>query len=288
MNYAQKGNAVILTDYNSFSIEETLECGQCFRFIKIAEREYIIIAHSKVLSILDKGNEVHFFPCDIDEFESIWINYFDLKRNYREIKEILCERDEVLQKASAYANGIRILNQQSYECLISFIISQNNRIPMIKQVIKNICEFYGEGIGDFNAFPEPEKLVNLSEAELRECKAGFRAKYILDATRKVCDRNGGFLKEVDEADTETARKILMNIKGVGPKVADCVLLFSFGRHEVFPTDVWIKRVVEQLYFSGEQLSIKEIQQFSSEKFGEYAGYAQQYLFHYARSEQIGK
>lgn len=287
MKYEQIGDKVILTNYDSFNISETLECGQCFRFVKLEEDEYLIVAHSRVLHILDKKDEMHFSPCTIDEFEKIWIHYFDLNRNYKEIKDILCKDDPIMEKATNYAEGIRILNQANYECLISFIISQNNRIPMIKQVIKNICEFHGEPIGDYYSFPEPIKIMNLTEEDLKQCKTGFRAKYILDATEKICSRSIQ-TEVINTSDTETARKMLMNIKGVGPKVADCVLLFSFGRQEVFPTDVWIKRVVEHLYFSGKELPIKEIQQFSKDKFGDYAGFAQQYLFHYARTEQIGK
>ena len=196
----------------------------------------------------------------------------------------------MLKKAVEYAPGIRILNQDRFECLISFIISQNNRIPMIKKVIENISAKYGKYIGNFNgksyySFPKPEELALADESGLMECKTGFRAKYIIDAVGRVL--TGLTELEDDGVDTETLRKRLMEIKGVGPKVADCVMMFSFGRCETFPTDVWVKRIMSELYFSGADASVKEIHRKAEECFGEYAGYAQQYLFNYARQFKIG-
>ena len=290
MRYAVRGKDIVLTDYDSFVISQTLECGQCFRFEMIDDENYVVIAFDRVLNIYQNGEEIVFADTTEDDFNNIWRNYFDLDRDYMGIKLKISENDEVLKKAVEYAPGIRILNQDRFECLISFIISQNNRIPMIKKVIENISAKYGKYIGDFNgksyySFPKPEELALADEAGLMECKTGFRAKYIIDAVGRVL--TGLTELEDDGVDTETLRKRLMEIKGVGPKVADCVMMFSFGRCETFPTDVWVKRIMSELYFNGADASVKEIYRKAEECFGEYAGYAQQYLFNYARQFKIG-
>lgn len=285
MKYICEDDKIILTEYESFNIEEILECGQCFRFEKIKDMHYKIIAYKRVLYIEQTENNVKFYPCTKEDFENIWINYFDLNTNYEEIKQKIYN-DEIMEKAIDYAKGIRILNQESFECLISFIISQNNRIPMIKQVIKNISEKYGEKCGDEFLFPSLDKLKLATNEELRECKTGFRDKYIIDALQKL-DNKEIKLEDLYSMSAEEAKEELLKIKGVGTKVADCVLLFSLGKKDMFPTDVWIKRVMEHFYFNEEDTPIKDIHKFAKEKWGDFAGYAQQYLFYYARSEKIG-
>ena len=290
MKYTVRENDIILHEYESFVISQTLECGQCFRFTQIGEENYIIVAFGKILNIYCDGTDIVFKNTTEEEFNNIWYNYFDFGRNYNDIKKKISENDEILQKAVEYAPGIRILNQDRFECLISFIISQNNRIPMIKKVISNISKKYGRYIGsvdgeEYYAFPNPEELIKADEAGLMECKTGFRAKYIIDAVQKVI--HGEINLNADNMDTETLRKMLMTIKGVGPKVADCTMMFSFGRCETFPTDVWVKRIMSELYFNGREASVKEIHQKAEECFGDYAGYAQQYLFNYARQFKIG-
>ncbi|MFQ7259269.1 MAG: DNA-3-methyladenine glycosylase family protein [Christensenellales bacterium] len=290
MKYTVRENDIILHEYESFVVSQTLECGQCFRFTQIGEENYIIVAYGKILNIYCDGTDIVFKNTTEEEFNNIWYNYFDFGRNYNDIKKKISENDEILQKAVEYAPGIRILNQDRFECLISFIISQNNRIPMIKKVISNISKKYGRYIGsvdgeEYYAFPNPEELINADEAGLMECKTGFRAKYIIDAVQKVI--HGEINLNADDMDTETLRKMLMTIKGVGPKVADCTMMFSFGRCETFPTDVWVKRIMSELYFNGREASVKEIHQKAEECFGDYAGYAQQYLFNYARQFKIG-
>lgn len=290
MKYTVRENDIILHEYESFVVSQTLECGQCFRFTQIGEENYIIVAYGKILNIYRDGTDIVFKNTTEEEFNNIWYNYFDFGRNYNDIKKKISENDEILQKAVEYAPGIRILNQDRFECLISFIISQNNRIPMIKKVISNISKKYGRYIGsvdgeEYYAFPNPEELIKADEAGLMECKTGFRAKYIIDAVQKVI--HGEINLNADDMDTETLRKMLMTIKGVGPKVADCTMMFSFGRCETFPTDVWVKRIMSELYFNGREASVKEIHQKAEECFGDYAGYAQQYLFNYARQFKIG-
>ncbi len=291
MKYTEENGNILLKDYDSFVVSQTLECGQCFNFNKLGEEDYIVSAHKKALHIYQRGNDIVFENTSKHEFENIWMNYFDLNRDYDKIKKLLSEKDETLKAAVEYAPGIRIINQEFFPCLISFIISQNNRIPMIKKVVYNISEKYGSYICTINgenyySFPEAEKLLEKTHEDFKECKAGFRGKYIVDAVNKFV--NGGLSsRNFDELTTEQLRKELMDINGVGPKVADCVMLFSLKRSDAFPTDVWVKRVMSYFYFDQQDTPIKKIHEFANEKFGEYSGFAQQYLFNYARQFKIG-
>ncbi len=286
MKYIEEDKKVFLTEFNSFNIKEILECGQCFRFNKIDDMHYKIIAHKKELYIHQFEDKVVFYPCTLEEFNNIWFNYFDLGTDYNEFKTIFAD-DEVLLEAIKFADGIRILNQEPFECLISFIISQNNRIPMIKQVVQNISEMYGDKLENGYAFPTLEQLSKATNEELRQCKTGFRDKYILDCVEKI-KNNEVNIDETESLTTKELKEELMKIKGVGTKVADCALLFSFKRGDVFPVDVWIKRVMEQLYLNGVETKKESISKLANEKFGENSGIAQQYLFNYAIYKKIGK
>lgn len=285
MKYDELNNKIVMTEFFDFNIEEILECGQCFRFEKIEQNYYTIVANRRVLNIKQFYDKVEFYPCNKSDFENIWINYFDLKTDYTKIKSIL-KTDKVLNDAINFAPGIRILNQEPFECLISFIISQNNRIPMIKKVIKNISENFGDELEGNFLFPTPKQFLNVTEENLRQCKTGFRDKYIMDAVYKINNMEIS-LENMFNISSEQAKQQLMNIKGVGSKVADCVLLFSLKKLDVFPTDVWIKRIMEYFYFDKCDTNIKTIHTFAKEKWGNLAGYAQQYLFYYAISQKIG-
>jgi len=286
MNYYEKDGNVIITGCDSFDIEQTLESGQCFRFHRIAAGSYTLIAHRKVLHLEQKGDEIRFSPCSIEEFEQIWLNYFDLGRDYAEVRAILSAADPIMVEAVKFAPGIRMMNQDVWECLISFIISANNRIPMIKQVVKNLSDKFGDDIGGERTFPTHAQLANAAISDFDACRAGFRSKYIVDAIQKVhtgqLDLGGLAAKS-----TPDVKRELMSINGVGPKVADCVMLFSCERREIFPIDVWIRRVVQELYFGGREVPLNELQAFASDKWGDHAGYANQFLFHYARLHKIG-
>jgi N-glycosylase/DNA lyase len=187
-----------------------------------------------------------------------------------------------MKKAAEYGSGIRILNQDRIEMIISFIISQNNKIPRIQKIIKSLSEKYGEKTGDYFAFPNIDALAKISEAEFAQLKAGFRAKYLADAACKIYSGEIELYPQGDKK-TEEIRNNLMQINGVGPKVANCVLLFSYGRRESFPVDVWVKRALETFDFPNNKLSNAQMEQWARDKFGEYGGYAQQYLFYYMRS-----
>lgn len=264
MDYTSKNNDILLYQPD-FDLDETLDCGQAFRWEK-ADCGYNCTYNGyfldKPLKISYDGERFIFHDTSEEDFLSIWADYFDLSTDYGKIKSQL-SKDETLKKACDFAGGIRLLKQDSWECLCSFIISQNNNIPRIKGIISRLCEHYGH-------FPSAAELAAETVESLGYLRSGFRAKYIIDAAVKTaCGMID--LEKTAQMPLEEARKSLIGIKGVGPKVAECVLLFGMHRTEAFPIDVWIKRVMENYYPNGLPDCTKGIE-----------GTAQQYLFHYIR------
>lgn len=283
MNYYMDGKDLVVDGLRDFNIEEILECGQCFRFFKLGDLKYSIRALGRELTLEQTGNSLKLFNCGAEEFETKWRHYFDMDRDYGAIKEKISRNDSIMSAAVDYAGGIRLLNQEPYECLLSFIISQNNNIPRIKGIIASMSEVYGsEG-----NFPTLKELENVTPEELFALKMGFRNKYIYDAVHRLLSGEVS-LDKLEDMPCNEAREELKKIKGVGNKVADCVLLFSLGHREVFPIDVWVRRVVSELYFDGQEQSLNTISDFARDKWGDLAGYAQQYLFYYARSGNLTK
>ena len=217
----------------------------------------------------------------------MWIKYFDLDRDYSEIKRVLLEKDDKLRTAIEEKNGVRIMNQDFFEMLLSFIISQNKQIPHIKKIVFDISQKWGNYLGRVNdkayySFPTKEQMAGCTIEDFIQLKTGFRAPYLYDAVNKVL--SGEISEEYAKTlDSEEVIKYLCGIKGVGEKVANCIALFALEKRDAFPIDVWIKRIMEHLYFEGET-DKKIIMEFAKERFGEYGGYAQQYLFAYAREE----
>jgi N-glycosylase/DNA lyase len=289
-NIIENEGRVIIKNIKDFEPEHIFECGQCFRWNREEDFSYTGVAFGKILNVKKEGDYVIFSNTNLDEFKDIWFYYFDLERDYGEIKKIL-SKDPVLKEAISFGHGIRILQQDPFETLISFIISANNRIPRIKKSIEMLSKKYGEFIGeykgkDYYSFPKARAIANLSEKEVQECKVGFRAKYILNAS-KIIDKNKINIYNLKNVSTEEARKNLLLFSGVGPKVSDCIMLFSLQKYDAFPVDVWVKRVMEYFYLK-QDTKLKDIQNFAQAKFGEYAGFTQQYLFYYARELGIGK
>lgn len=266
-------NSAIIKDFNNFDLSKTFLCGQCFRWEKDENDIWHCVVNNREISVKCCDNSIIISPCTKEEFENYWKNYFDLDRDYSEINKSLSQ-DIILKKATQYGDGIRILNQEAWETLCSFIISQNNNIPRIKGIITRLCENFGEKITDSYSFPSAEKIAELSTDDLSVLRCGFRAKYILDAAKKVASGEIN-LDELKKIDSDTAREKLMTIYGVGEKVADCTLLFGLGHMDVFPKDVWIKRALNILYDGEFPQCAKG-----------YAGIAQQYLFYYARETKL--
>lgn len=289
-------NIVMLDHLDHFDIKQILESGQVFRFEKISDHSYLLNAKQKLIKITQQPrcSSAVLYNTNISELDEVWGPYFDLETSYSYITNQLRKKDEFMSKAVRFGEGIRILKQDPWEMLITFIISQNKAIPHIKQCISYISERFGfpinEADGDgscYYTFPTPKELARATEEELRQCKVGFRAPYIMDACSKIL--NGEvILNDLYIMETEEAREKLMSIKGVGQKIADCILLFAYGKCGVFPTDVWIKRVMEGVYFEGKEVKPEEIQSFANSYFGNLAGYAQQYIFYYGRENALFK
>ncbi len=287
MKISEINNNLVLTNIKDFNLDNIFDCGQCFRWNKQNDGAYIGVANSRALKISQENDTVTLYDTSIEDFNNIWFNYFDFKTNYQKIKKIL-SNDSVLKSATEFGDGIRILNQDLWECVVSFIISASNNIPRIKKIINTLCELCGEKINymgeTYYSFPTPEKIYSLGISGIAPIKAGFRDKYIISAAEFFMnDFNDAYFESLDY---KSAKKELMKISGIGNKVADCIMLFALSKRNSFPVDVWIKRVVEHFYFEEEQ-TIEIIQKFSQEKFGELGGYAQQYLFYYAREQKIG-
>ena len=267
MDYTVKNNDIIVSE-SDLDLDETLDCGQAFRWKKIDSdydctyEGYFINDYLKVSQT--KKGEFIFHDTDENTFINKWLDYFDFSTDYFELKRQFSE-DETLSKACKFAGGIRLLKQNSWECLISFIISQNNNIPRIKGIIDRLCGNYG------GEFPAPHQLAEETPDSLSYLRSGFRAKYIADAAHRISEGTTD-LAAIAKMPIDEARTELKKILGVGPKVAECVLLFGMYRTEAFPIDVWIKRVLAEYYPDG-------FPTFAAQN----AGIAQQYLFHYIRN-----
>jgi N-glycosylase/DNA lyase len=276
----------ILEGVTDFLLSQTLECGQCFHFVKTGEEDYYISAKGRILHISQAGTSVTFYNTTEKEYEEIWEHYFDLDRDYSRIKEALLLADDSLKPAIDEMWGVRILNQEFFETMISFIISQNQQIPRIKQIVANISSAYGSKGEILDIFPDAKGILDAGEEGIKACKAGFRAKYIMDACEKYLS---GELKEeeLNALSYEECVSRLKSVKGIGEKVANCIALFALGKRNAFPIDVWMKRIMESLYFDGDTPNAT-IAEFAKERYGEYGGYAQQYLFYYGKTYKIGR
>ena len=300
-NVVEQQNSIIIEDVKDFNIKQILECGQCFRWERITDTNYIIVAFRRVIEVVQEGNKVIIYNTNMKDFNEIWKSYFDLDRDYGVIKEEL-SKDELLRKSVDFGYGIRILNQDPFEILISFIISARNSIPSIMKTIKKISEKWGDKLeykgNIYYAFPTPEQLKKATLDEIKETGASFRSKYIVDTIGNVnaaieAKQKGELTEELRQFDldyikslpSDECHKALQNFMGVGAKVADCIMLFSMGKHSAFPVDVWIKRAMIHFYLAPD-VSLNKIRVFGREKFGELSGLAQQYLFYYARENNI--
>ena len=289
---------VKINGIKNFDVEKIFDCGQCFRFDRVENSAHSVefsgVAYGRFVSFAQDGESVYIYGSTREEFDSIWKRYLDIERDYDGVGDdiLLHCNTEAMRSAVEYSRGIRILAQDPFECVISFIVSQNNNIPRIKKIIEALCfkcgthieiseEMKGHlsGKSSLCTFPDAAALAALGEAGLFELKTGFRAKYIYDAVSRCLDGRLNVDGIISANDTESAINALCEVKGIGRKVASCALLFGFCRYDAFPVDVWMKRVGEK-YFGDEG---KEL---TGERFGEYAGIAQQYLFYYERYRSL--
>ena len=285
-----KEQKYILKNPKTFNLKDIFECGQCFRWNKETDEGYTGIWKQNVVNIKKDGNDYIFTGISKNNFEEEIIEYFDLNRNYEEIKKDLSKIDEYMENSIKYGEGIRILNQDLWETIISFIISANNNIPRIKGIIERLSDSYGKKLEwkdrEFYTFPTPEELKNVTVEEYRKLGLGFRDIRLYETTQKILNKEINLEELCKNPNTEEVRESLLTLSGVGPKVADCILLFStLKRFEVFPIDVWVRRVINDLYLkeeNEEKVNKKKIENLAKEKFGEWAGLAQQYLFYWRR------
>lgn len=290
MKISNENNTIRISEIENFKLEHIFKCGQAFRWEQTSTG-FINVAKNKVIELLEDDKDILIKNTSLQDFNDIWYEYFDLSRNYKKLIEEL-SIDETLKNALSFGNGIRILNQEPFETIITFIISANNQIPRIKKSVEIISKMYGKKIENYNtkdyfSFPTPEELSKATPTDLREyAKVGFRDERIVETSKMI------FQKEIDldklyTLEIEKAREELMKLKGVGPKVCDCILLFAFKRSESFPVDVWIKRVMEELYFK-KVVPKNKIAEEGRKIFGQNAGFAQQYLFFYGRENKLGR
>ncbi len=279
-----------LRNVESFELRDIFECGQCFRWNKQEDGSYTGVFKNNVLNVKKNKDEIIFEGICENEIQQTAENYFDLNRNYEKIKEQLSKIDQNMKKSIEYGNGIRILNQDLWETIISFIISANNNIPRIKGIIERLSEKYGDEIkykgNKYYTFPTPEQLKNVTVEEYRKLGLGFRDIRLYETTKMILNKQVDIENMKNNPNTIEVRDELLKLSGVGPKVADCILLFSdLKRFEVFPIDVWVRRVMNDLYIKNEdetKVNKKQIEKIANEKFGDLAGLAQQYLFYWRR------
>ena len=280
----------VLRKAEAFELKDIFECGQCFRWNKESNGSYTGIFRENVLNVEKMGNDIYFKGVCNGDIEKIVEDYFDISRDYEKIKEKLSLIDENMRISTEYGRGIRILNQDLWETIISFIISANNNIPRIKGIIERLSEKYGNEISwngkIYYTFPTPEQLKNVTVQDYRSLGLGFRDIRLFETTKMVLDKKVDLNSLYNENDTKRVREELLKLSGVGPKVADCILLFSdLKRFDVFPIDVWVRRVMNELYIKNDdetKVSKKEIEKLANEKFGNIQGLAQQYLFYWRR------
>ena len=272
--------AIIIDNIAPLNLRDTLLCGQAFRWVENSDGSFTGVVQGRIATVsLKEGDKLvvaeksgKHKPLE----KSYWENYFAADIDYAALQEVY-SKNKTLAKCVSHARGIRVLRQDFFETLITFIISQNNNIPRIQGIVERLAENFGDKVGsdDFGvmrySFPSAERLASLSLQDLSILRAGYRDKAILDAAKRVAD---GILveSELSKLSTLEARAKLLKVHGVGPKVADCVLLFGLGRFEVFPVDVWIRRAMAMLFPKGLPKNVQAT-----------AGIAQQYIFHYARN-----
>lgn len=284
-----KEQVYIIENNKTFEPRHIFDCGQCFRWNINEDGSYTGVFGNNVLNVKKEDNKITFKGiCENDIKETVK-DYFDFNTNYEDIKKKLASVDDYLKQSIEFGNGIRILNQDLWETIISFIISANNNIPRIKGIIERISKKYGKKIEweekEYYTFPTIEELSKATVEDLRALGLGFRDKRVYETTKIFLNKEMTIKELIEEQDVNRLREKLLTLPGVGPKVADCIMLFGLKRFEVFPIDVWVRRVMNDLYIKNEdETKVKntEIEKLAVEKYDKLAGLAQQYLFYWRR------
>ena len=285
-----KEQQYILKNAKSFELKDIFDCGQCFRWNKESDESYTGVFKQNVINVKKQGQDVYFKGICSGDIKNVVTYYFDLERDYENIKKTLSKVDINMKTSIEYGKGIRILNQDLWETIISFIISANNNIPRIKGIIEKLSKTYGNEIiwnnNKYYTFPSVNQLKDVTIEQYRKLGLGFRDIRLYETTQMILNKEIDLEYSKEEKDTVKVREELLKLSGVGPKVADCILLFSeLKRFDVFPIDVWVRRVMNDLYIkeeNEEKVSKKKIENLAKEKFGNLSGIAQQYLFYWRR------
>lgn len=285
-----KEQKYILKNQNSFELKDIFECGQCFRWNEEDDGSYTGVIKNAIINVKKENESIIFTGKCKEKIKDLIEYYFDLNTNYEEIKEKLSNIDEYLKTSVEYGKGIRILNQDLWETIISFIISANNNIPRIKGIIERLSQKYGNEIEwngkKYYTFPTPEQLKDATVSDYRNIGLGFRDIRLYETTKMILNKEVDLEELRKNPNTQEVRDELLKLSGVGPKVADCILLFSdLKRFDVFPIDVWVRRVMNDLYIKEDdetKVSKTKIEKMADEKFGNIKGLAQQYLFYWRR------
>ena len=271
-----------------FNLKYTLECGRCFRW-KNNNDYYVGVIKDRVIKIRQDRDYIYVRSNEQKDLEKVVKEYFELEKDYSSIEKRIASLDDYVKKALKNTSGMRHLKQDFFETIISYIISANNNIPRISKSVNEISKRYGKKIEfddeEYYLFPTPEQLKDVTIDDYRACGVGFRDKYIYNTVKRINNKEIDLVK-MQDMDTPSLKKELLSLMGIGPKVADCILLFSCGRQEVFPIDVWVERVMKKLYFNDENISKKEILKYASDNFGNDAGIVQQHLFYNIRENMI--
>ena len=292
MKIYEEKNRIIVDKVKDFEPKHIFECGQCFRWDKEEDDSYTGVVNGKVINVKLEGETLILDNTNLEDYKNIWYEYFDMDTDYSIIKAELSKMDEHLNNATQFGSGMRLLRQDTFEIVISFIISARNSIPMIKRSVAFLSTALGKEIGEYKgkryyAFPTPKALSHAEQQILIDSKVAFRKGYIKD-TSYIQHSLQTDLYKLKNLPTDMARRELMLLPGVGPKVSDCILLFGLSKYDVFPVDVWVQRVMHEFYLDKEVKDLKKIREYGIDLFKDKAGIAQQYLFYYAREKGIGR
>ena len=271
------------TDIN---LEDTITCGQIFRYEKEDDSSFTVILSDRVVNLKKENNNLIVMSNKESDLENIITNYLDLKTNYESLNKKLIDIDESLSEIINSCSGLKMIRQPKFECMISYIISQNNRVPQIKKTLDNISEKYGDKVifndKEYYLFPTLDKLINVSIGDYRNLKCGFRDRYIYECIQNINSKNID-LDLIDTMDSTSALNYLMKNKGIGEKVASCILLFAYSKFDVYPIDTWVKKYMKDKY---NITGVKNIRSFTENRYKENSGLIIQYMFHYKRNKEI--
>lgn len=275
---------LIINDIKNFNLDETITCGQIFRYEFNEDGSYTVILMDRVINVKYKDDKLFIESNNYENLEDIVIKYFDLNRNYDEMNEFLIKKDASLFEIIESCKGLKMIHSYPFETIISYIISANNSVSSIKKSVDKISQLYGKKVHfknkDYYLFPTPEELKHVSTIDYRNCSIGFRDKYVKSIVDLIND-NPDYLEKLSCLDTDEAFETLLKEKGIGPKVASCILLFAYQKFDVFPVDTWVKKfMIDKYGVKGE----KEIKKMTKQIYGEYSAIAIQYMFHYRRNK----